>query len=168
MEDFLRKEHPKLVSYVRKQASFPKASEAEDLVQDVIVRILEGTLNPVENLAAYVYRSLDHRLTDYFRKKESTEVSFDGLQESAPATMEALLADLRFDTQAKMEEESSLQKLYQAIDRLPDDQKAVLIATEFEEWTFAELAEVWDEPIGTLLSRKNRAVKNLRKYLTKE
>jgi DNA-directed RNA polymerase specialized sigma24 family protein len=40
------------------------------------------------------------------------------------------------------------------------------VATELDDYTFKELAEKWNEPIGTLLSRKSRAAKALRKALS--
>ena len=48
------------------------------------------------------------------------------------------------------------------------DHRAVLIATELKGKSFRELSEEWDEPMGTLLSRKSRAVKTLRKLLEEE
>jgi DNA-directed RNA polymerase specialized sigma24 family protein len=49
--------------------------------------------------------------------------------------------------------------------KLEPKQRAVWIATEIEGYTFKELAAKWEEPIGTLLSRKSRATKILRKLL---
>jgi DNA-directed RNA polymerase specialized sigma24 family protein len=40
-----------------------------------------------------------------------------------------------------------------------------LIATELKGKSFRDLSEEWGEPIGTLLSRKSRAVKTLKKLL---
>ena len=40
------------------------------------------------------------------------------------------------------------------------------LATEIDGFTFRDLAEDWDEPIGTLLSRKSRAVAKLRQLLS--
>jgi DNA-directed RNA polymerase specialized sigma24 family protein len=48
------------------------------------------------------------------------------------------------------------------IDSLSPEQKAVLIATEFEGRTFCELSEEWQIPIGTLLARKSRALFRIR------
>jgi DNA-directed RNA polymerase specialized sigma24 family protein len=41
------------------------------------------------------------------------------------------------------------------------------VATELEGASYRELAEEWDEPIGTLLARKHRALRTLRKTLGK-
>ena len=52
-----------------------------------------------------------------------------------------------------------------AIDSLSSHERAVWIATELEGATYAELASQWNEPIGTLLSRKSRATKKLQALL---
>ena len=64
------------------------------------------------------------------------------------------------------EQAQRLQKLTEAIGKLEPKQRAILVATELKGKTFRELSEAWDEPIGTLLSRKSRAVKALRQMLT--
>jgi len=42
-----------------------------------------------------------------------------------------------------------------------------VVLTEFEEVSFRELSEEWDEPLGTLLSRKARAMEKIRQALKK-
>lgn len=51
------------------------------------------------------------------------------------------------------------------VDTLEPKQRAVFIATEFDGKSFKELSELWHEPIGTLLSRKSRAMKALQTKL---
>lgn len=55
-----------------------------------------------------------------------------------------------------------------ALDVLDPKQRAVFLATELDGKSFKELSALWDEPIGTLLSRKSRAVKALKKMLNDE
>jgi DNA-directed RNA polymerase specialized sigma24 family protein len=46
---------------------------------------------------------------------------------------------------------------------LSDDEKKLIIATEVKGKTFRHLAENWNIPINTLLSRKSRAMAKIRK-----
>ena len=55
--------------------------------------------------------------------------------------------------------------LREAIAQLRPDEQAVIIATEFEERSYEELSDEWEIPIGTLLSRKHRALSKLHKIL---
>ena len=52
-----------------------------------------------------------------------------------------------------------------ALDEMPDEQREIFEMTEFEGMSFKEIAEIKDEPINTLLSRKRYAVLFLRKRL---
>jgi RNA polymerase sigma-70 factor (ECF subfamily) len=56
--------------------------------------------------------------------------------------------------------------MMQAIEKLKPEQQEVIIATEFEGYTFEELSEKTGVPIGTLLSRKHRAMAKLYNMLT--
>jgi len=51
------------------------------------------------------------------------------------------------------------------MDRLNINERAVVIATEIEGFTFKELSEMWDVPLGTLLAQKSRALAKLRESL---
>jgi RNA polymerase sigma factor (sigma-70 family) len=60
-----------------------------------------------------------------------------------------------------------LEELEDALDELPDEQREVFLATEFEGYSFRELAEQAGLSINTLLSRKRYAVQHLRRRLQK-
>jgi DNA-directed RNA polymerase specialized sigma24 family protein len=52
------------------------------------------------------------------------------------------------------------------LDSLNKEQRAVIIATEFDDRPFRELSKEWEIPIGTLVARKSRALKKIREKLT--
>ena len=81
-------------------------------------------------------------------------------------TFKDVLADDRADTERTIHDNEMKRRLYREIDALPPDQKAVLIATEFNGKSFAELSKRWRVPIGTLLARKSRAIARLRQVLS--
>jgi RNA polymerase sigma-70 factor (ECF subfamily) len=64
-----------------------------------------------------------------------------------------------------MELEEEIELLNIAIDNLSDDHREIVIATEIEGKTFVEISGETGIPIGTLLSRKHRAMANLQKIL---
>ena len=57
------------------------------------------------------------------------------------------------------------QKLHRAIQQLPHRYQSVIMATEFEGKTVRELSKEWDIPMGTLLSRRHRALARLHDML---
>jgi DNA-directed RNA polymerase specialized sigma24 family protein len=58
-----------------------------------------------------------------------------------------------------------LDGIFEAMDELGAEEKAVILETEFEGKSFHRLAEEWDVPLGTLLARKSRALEKIRKRL---
>ena len=166
LAEFFRSEYERLVGYVRKMIDDTAARDGEDIVQEVIMNAfnLADVNAPIENISAYLYQSLRNRVIDYLRKRKMGTVS---LEEVVLEASNLRLADLIYDTRdnpiVELEKREMLYLLFEAIEALNEDQKAVLIETEFEGRTFKELAEEWQVPVGTLLARKSRAVANIRK-----
>jgi len=164
----VRQEKGRLAQFIRRRVS--DAGDAEDILQDVFYELVEAyrLMQPIEQVGAWLFRVARNRITDRFRKKkpelfgdqavaaEDESVSFEDLLPSADAGPEANYA-----------RSVMLEELEEALDELPDEQRAVFLATEFEGHSFRELAAATGISINTLLSRKRYAVKHLRRRLQK-
>jgi RNA polymerase sigma-70 factor (ECF subfamily) len=165
--EFFAKEKNRLVNYVRRWIQDTAERDGEDIVQDVMLNIFDSTdvTAPIENLAAYVYRSLYNRAVDMLRKSRRT-VSLDTqIDGNADRTFLDVLSDVRYDAHIEIQKKELRARIFKAVDRLKPGLRAVFIATEFEGRTFRELSDTWDVPIGTLLSRKHRAVSKVKSAL---
>ncbi|MFZ2055588.1 MAG: RNA polymerase sigma factor [Candidatus Aminicenantales bacterium] len=156
LTEFLRQERQALIGYVRHRIDDAADHEAEDIVQDVVVHLFDRAdpSIPIQNLAAYIYRALRNRIVDFYRKKRETV-----------ALHEAALASGQ-DPSLEIEKEEMLDDVFEAMEELSVEERAVVLATEMEGRTFKELAEDWGIPIGTLLARKSRALEKIRMQLT--
>jgi RNA polymerase sigma factor (sigma-70 family) len=164
---FFAAESGRLQRYVHARARRISDMDAEDIVREVMLSLILRTDSggPVENIAAYAYRSVRNKLADYQTEKART-VSLDGFREEDQAfSLREMLRDDTQDIPARVERKELLRALGVAIDQLEARQRAVVIATEFGGKSFRELSAAWHEPVGTLLSRKSRAVKALREML---
>lgn len=166
--EFYQREQNRLRKYVDSRTA--DDIEADDVIQDVMERMLSRPVPelPWERLAAYVYRSLKNRIIDIYRSGKndlSLDRQVDGA-ENAGETLKDLIQDIRYDSAAILEKEESRSLIFQAIDELRAEEKAVVVATESDNIAFRELSELWDIPLGTLLARKSRALKKLRKTLS--
>ena len=74
LRSFLQQERRKLIKYVRSLISETAPLEAEDIVQDVLLKMVarRNDLPPLENVGAYTYRSLRNRVIDKQRSKRDT------------------------------------------------------------------------------------------------
>jgi len=163
--DFFRTEYQKLVGFVKKRIGDLYACEAEDLVQDIAVNLFYKAhfSAPIEDLSAYVYGSLKNALIDFFRKKKDTIPWDQPLPGRTEGTLADVVHDARPDALSEMERRERAEQLYRALDGLKEEERALIIATELEGRSFASLSAAWDVPINTLLSRKARALRKIRK-----
>lgn len=155
INEFFRTEYSRLVRFVRRLIDDAADRDAEDIVQDVMLGLFDkaDVTAPIENLSAYIYSALRNRVTDMFRRKRDV------------ASLAALVHESAEDAAHVLEKKELRESVVKAIENLSDDQKAVIIATEFEDRSFGELSEEWEIPIGTLLARKSRALKKIKREL---
>lgn len=166
LAQFWEKNHRKLVNFVRTKLDDASHMDSEDIVQDVILNLLDrpDITKPVANLTAYVFRALKNRIIDEYRKPNHQIQSLD-----EPNQMELslydIIPDLKYEPQNSYAREQLRNQIYAAIGNLPHEQKHVIIETEFNEVSFKELEKQLETPMGTLLARKHRGLKTIKKQL---
>lgn len=166
--EVIARDRRRLTRFVQSRLARDTGDVADDIVSDVVLRLFERAdlLAQVEDLTAYLYRALAHAVTDFFRRRRTSPIapgSGDGAEDEETAA-----ADPSPDPEAAFAGREQRERIGRALARLSPPERAVWVAVEIEGYTFRELAEDWNEPIGTLLSRKNRAEKRLRAWLAEE
>ena len=138
---------------------------AEDIFQDVFIRIIESLKRGayVENgkFLPWAVRIAHNMCMDHFRKVKRTPTIktsdncdiFDVYNFAEPA------ADVKM---AQLENNSLVKN---AIDKLPQDQREVIILRHFANLSFKEIAALSDISINTALGRMRYALINIRKLL---
>jgi RNA polymerase sigma factor (sigma-70 family) len=165
LADVFARERARFIRFIDRRSFDDDSLDPEDILSEVILHLLQRStlVAEMENLTAYIYRSLANRLTDHRRKSKPTLVL-----EDAPGALETETITLP-DTRSRPDQTFALQELQvclrTAIDQLGLKERAVWIATEIDGRSYSELSEEWLEPIGTLLSRKSRASARLRLLL---
>jgi RNA polymerase sigma factor (sigma-70 family) len=168
--EFFRNNYRSLVAYTRQLVADSADRDGEDIVQDVMANLFARAdiIEPVRNLTGYVYAAIRNRIVDIMRARKNN-VSIDAEIGDEPGiSLKEMLHDPGKDALGVVEEKDRKQVLFQAIDSLSDDEKAIVIATEFEGCSFRELSEEWETPMGTLLSRKSRAIEHIGEFLRKK
>jgi RNA polymerase sigma factor (sigma-70 family) len=162
--NFITAEYQRLVRYADRFVNKLTALDAEDVVHDVIVCLFarpSGT-PPIDRLAAYLYRSIRNRVLDLYRTHQPMDSIDASLTAKGEVHLLNLLADAQSDVVIQVEQRQLQEQLYRAINNLPANEREVLLATEFAGRKFADLAREMNVPIGTLLTRKSRAVSRLK------
>lgn len=160
---FIKSERQRFVQYVRSVMRETAELDAEDIVHDVLVKLLErADSTPLENLGAYVYRSLKNRVIDHARTSRA-HLSLDETLDGGGKLID-LLHDLRPNALEMLQSEQGKRELFEALEGLSEVERDVIIAHEFEGIPFKELSHRLGIPQNTLLSHKSRAIGKLRKH----
>ena len=146
-------------------------ADAEDLVQETFVRAYRGFggFQDGTNLRAWLYRILTNTFINTYRaaQRRPEQSELDDVEElylyrriggleaaSLGRSAEDELMDLFTDTQVK-----------DAIDALPEQFRLAVLLADVDGFSYKEIAEILDVPIGTVMSRLHRGRKSLQKSL---
>ncbi|HVM34860.1 MAG TPA: sigma-70 family RNA polymerase sigma factor [Actinomycetota bacterium] len=145
-------------------------ADAEDLVQETMLRAYRSfdRFEAGTNLKAWLFRIMTNAYINTYRKKqrEPQKVSqdevedFDLYQElknhdpQFSATPETIVLDQLVDTD-----------IIEAIEDLPEQFRLAVMLSDLEGFSYAEMAEIMDVPMGTVMSRLHRGRKALQKRL---
>jgi RNA polymerase sigma-70 factor (ECF subfamily) len=144
-------------------------TEAEDLVQDTIVKAMRARdqFEPGTNLKAWLLRILTNTFINRYRRGGLERDLFDG-PDAEPLTdgwvgANTMRAMRDPETQALTPIiEAEVQR---ALDELPDEFRLAVVLSDIEELSYKEIAEAMGCPIGTVMSRLHRGRKLLQKTL---
>lgn len=142
---------PALRRYAR--ALVRDRSAADDLVQDCLERAIAHWHQRRHdgNPRAWVFAILHNLFRTRARRIASRpfHIAMEDTDEGALAVGAPQELQLRY------------RETVEALAKLPDEQRAVLLLVAVEDLTYAEAAKVLDVPIGTVMSRLSRARERL-------
>lgn len=142
--------------------------DAQDIIQDVWYQLSRLTnLDELENISAWLYRVAKNKITDLYRKK-ADDLLEDYTYETEDGEIEIrdiLLLDVTNDPELALFKKVFWDALLEALDELPEKQRQVFVLNEIEGVTLQEIANMHQENIKTVISRKSYAIKHLRKRL---
>ncbi len=145
-------------------------ADAEDLLQETMLRAYRSwdRFEPGTNLKAWLFRIMTNAYINVYRKRqrEPRKVPADDVEEfdlyrelkdhdpQFAVTPETIVLDRLVDTD-----------IIEAIDDLPEQFRLAVVLSDVEGFSYAEMAEIMDVPMGTVMSRLHRGRKALQKRL---
>ena len=144
--------------------------DAEDLVQETMMRAYRAfdRFEAGTNLKAWLFRILTNAYINTYRKKqrEPIKVSQDTAEEF-DLYQELKNHDINYTRSAENVVLDQLvdSDIIQALDDLPEQFRLAVVLSDVQDFSYAEMAEIMDVPIGTVMSRLHRGRKALQKRL---
>ena len=159
---FFNDEYHSLKAYVQSKVDDTTERDAEDIVQDVALRIFSRSydLSPITNIAGFVYNSVRNKIIDVMRTKKETVHEGEDID-----TKWADFAELFYGSADNSYPEDLMNALKKAIQMLKPSYQDIIIAIDFEGYSYREIAEQTGISQGTLMSRRHRALSLLSKDL---
>lgn len=146
-------EIPRLRRYAR--ALVRSQETADDLVQDTLVRALSKLhlWQPGTDLRAWLFTLMHNQYVNFVRRavREGSQTSIDNA--------------IDLGHQANQTTSLTLRDLQNALDRLPEEQRTVVLLIGLEGMRYEEVAEILNVPVGTIRSRLSRAREALREMM---
>ena len=144
-------------------------TDAEDLVQDTYLRAFRGFASFQEgtNLKAWLYRILTNSFINTYRKKQRQPQTVDGPDDLEEWYLFDRLGSRNVEASAEQEVLDQLpdEDVKRALESLPENFRMPVLLADVEGFSYKEIAEIMDTPIGTVMSRLHRGRKALEKAL---
>lgn len=120
------------------------------------------------NLSGWLYTVSRNKITDSYRKKktENLEDFVYEDEEGSFSIKDILLLDDSENPELIAFREEVWKELFSALAELPEKQRLAFVENEIEGKKLQEIADEQKENIKTIISRKNYAVKHLRKTMS--
>ncbi|HAM88933.1 MAG: RNA polymerase, sigma-24 subunit, ECF subfamily [Candidatus Falkowbacteria bacterium GW2011_GWC2_38_22] len=144
----------KLLYYIKRISGLSN-DEAEDVLQDVFIKIYQN-LNDFDidlKFSSWAYRITHNQVISNFRKIQARpqNAGIDLNDDS----LRGLAADL--DIEGKIDNSLLREKINKILNNLEYKYKEVLILKFFEEKDYKEISDILKKPMGTVASLMNRA-----------
>jgi RNA polymerase sigma-70 factor (ECF subfamily) len=138
-------------------------ADAEDLVQDTYLKAFRAAdrFEPGTNLRAWLFTILHNTARNRFRDRARDTVAIDSevvdrAADAPPPGSRDGGADTVATPETLLLRETLAPELQSAIDALPAAFREAVWLRDVEEFSYAEIADMLDVPIGTVMSRISR------------
>lgn len=145
------------------------ARDAEDLVQDTFLRACRfiEKFEPGTNMKAWLFRILTNTFINKYRRSTRERSLVDGPEREQVTDQ---LHSPEAAERAENPERALLDRLVSedvlaAIDAVPIDFRMVVILSDIHDFSYKEIAEILDVPVGTVMSRLYRGRRHLQRSL---
>ncbi len=145
-------------------------ADAEDLVQDVLIKLFPRTqeLLEIEKLRPWLARVLYNQFVDSVRRQARSPIVELATAAEGDDNPLDTLPTTRDGPEEQAERSGWRERILRALDRLNAEQRAVVTMHDVEGYSLEELETMLETPLGTLKSRLHRARQRLRALLPME
>jgi len=143
--------------------------DAEDLVQDALLRAFRffDRFERGTNIKAWLFKILTNTFINKYRRSVKERSLVDGPEQEAVTAQVVSrdATDQAADPERWFFDRLLSDEVLRAVDDLPIDFRMVVILADLQEFSYREIADILDVPVGTVMSRLYRGRRLLQKAL---
>jgi RNA polymerase sigma-70 factor (ECF subfamily) len=144
-------------------------SDAEDLVQEAFAKafVAWGQFQQGTNLKAWLYRIMTNTHINMYNKraKDQAKGGLDDLEDWQIGSAESVTSLASRSAELEAIDNLPSDTIRKALHDIPEEFRMVVYYAVVDGLPYADIAEIMDTPIGTVMSRLHRGKKMLRKML---
>lgn len=135
---------------------------AKDLFQEVLLKVWKALpkYRDENKFSSWLFSIAHNKVIDALKNK-SYKISKETVSIEKGEITSSLISE-------NFEEKEIKEKVQSIINMLPSKQKEVVLLRKTSNLTFKEIAQITNEPLNTVLSHMNYAVKKIQQVLRKE
>ncbi len=155
-----------LYSFIFRMLGTPE--EAKEIFQETFIRIYKNihSFNTDSRFSPWAYRIAHNLCIDYLRKserdilKKQTSPFNEGLGHHSKISEKGEGSHLESPESITYKNQLS-KRVQMAVEQLPPKQRAVFVMYQYNNFSYEEIAEALNIPLGTVKSRMHNAIKRL-------
>ncbi len=158
MELIYSEYHDKVLGYIKGKIN--NREDAEDLCADVFLKVQKKLMDYDEEKAGvstWIYTIARNSVIDFYRGSHATEELPDELSEELASDDE---------TDAPLLKRETLHELAEALEKLSDEEKDVIILHYYQGLSLTEIQQRMGLSYGQVKLRHNSALKEMKKFLS--
>ena len=130
---------------------------AQDIAQQVFFKVWEyiaGSDNKIDNINAFIYRTTNNLIADYYRKAERKNIALDDADEKKFATEPSYINEV--------DKNFEMAKVKKAILKLDPSQQQLIVWRYIDDLPISQIAKISGKSINAIYVGLHRALKHLK------
>ena len=164
-EMIVRKYEQPLTSYLGRMTGEREA--ALDFAQDIFLKVYcsLGSYRPTYKFSTWLFKIASNHLIDHWRKKKLPTLSLDQPVDDDDGSLTPQVPDPGPSVARKFELTEVRRKIERALESIPEAFRELFVLRHVNEFSYEEIADIKDLPVGTVKNRVFQAKEMLRKRL---
>lgn len=129
--------------------------QAQDFTQEVFLRVHSSlsSFEPRFKFSTWLFKIASNFMIDFWRKKRISAVSLDRARSDEETLLSLQVPDAGPQVAKKYELAQIKKRIEAALERVPEELRELFVLRHINEFSYEEIAEIKELPVGTVKNR---------------